>query len=825
MSLTNSPFWMAQTGGASFYDYEIENSFRLDKDSDHYLSRTPASAGNRQKWTLSWWMKRGKIYDGQTLFAWGNFSQNFIFTISGYAGDNSFDYYDYDNGTDRSSVSWSYKVRDPSAWYHMVLRVDTTEGTASNRIRLYINNQQASDSGGRTNYPSQNISMFANNNTPTYIAHDFYGGRGDGYYADVNFIDGQSLDPTSFAETKSGVWVPKEYTGSYGTNGYFLKFQNSAALGTDSSGNSNNFTVNNASSIDQMPDTPTNNFCTMNSAHGPFHGNYTGTFREGNLFWEASGNASHAFATFPIVPQDDNGYYFEVVMDSMDNARTYIGFVETADGPATGNGASYEFNTKGVYSRDGYWYGDSGLTNGIQYTAWVVGDVIMVAYKQGKVWFGKNGTWFNSGNPAAGTGDIVTAIGDTLASKWGTDKTWIPYVGYNSGFKLNFGADSSFSGSKTRQGNSDENGYGDFYYTPPSGFLAMCTANLPAPAIDPAADDTPEDYFNTVLWTGTGSGQSITGMGFQPDWLWFKQRNGTSDHALIDSVRGVNKGLVSSSTAAEVTSGASNDLVSFDSDGFTTGTPQNFGSLGSSGFTIATWGWKAGGTTVSNTDGSITTTVSTNTDAGFSIIKYTGNSTNGATIGHNLGVTPDHIIIKRYSSAEAWVDWHKGFSGTQYLRLYQTTAVDTATTLFNSTLPNSSVITLGTGGFTNTSGEDYICYAFAEKDGYSKMGSYIGNGSSDGTFIYTGFRPAFIIMKRTDSSANWIMVDNKRIGYNDNNYDLSPDQTIAEEDNNRLDILSNGFKFRSSYGTGNTSGGSYIYIAFAEQPFKYANAR
>jgi hypothetical protein len=826
MSLTNSPFWMAQTGGASFYDYEIENSFRLDKDSDHYLSRTPASAGNRQKWTLSWWMKRGKIYDGQTLFAWGNFSQNFIFTISGYAGDNSFDYYDYDNGTDRSSVSWSYKVRDPSAWYHMVLRVDTTEGTASNRIRLYINNQQASDSGGRTNYPSQNISMFANNNTPTYIAHDFYGGRGDGYYADVNFIDGQSLDPTSFAETKSGVWVPKEYTGSYGTNGYFLKFQNSAALGTDSSGNSNNFTVNNASSIDQMPDTPTNNFCTMNSAHGPFHGNYTGTFREGNLFWEASGNASHAFATFPIVPQDDNGYYFEVVMDSMDNARTYIGFVETADGPATGNGASYEFNTKGVYSRDGYWYGDSGLTNGIQYTAWVVGDVIMVAYKQGKVWFGKNGTWFNSGNPAAGTGDIVTAIGDTLASKWGTDKTWIPYVGYNSGFKLNFGADSSFSGSKTRQGNSDENGYGDFYYTPPSGFLAMCTQNMQAPAIDPLDDVSPQDYFNTVLWTGTGSGQSITGMGFQPDWLWFKSRNNSNDHALIDSVRGVNQGLVSNSTAAEVTSGASNDLVSFDSDGFTTGTPQNFSSLGSSGFTIATWGWKAGGTGVSNTDGSITSTVSANTDAGFSVVTYTGNSTNDATIGHGLGVAPKVVIVKNRVASTYWYVYHDSLppNAATYNLYLNTTDSQQADNVLRST--NSTTFTVSSSSSAN--GSSMVAYCFAEIEGYSKAGSYIGNGSADGAFIYTGFRPAWIMIKRTDSTGSWHIIDDKRIGYNDSNRVLLANSTDPEQTNYSVqerDILSNGFKMRDSNSGTNASGGTYIYLAFAENPFKYANAR
>jgi hypothetical protein len=820
MSLTTSAHWAYNPGGG-FYDYEIDNSFRLDWNSNHNLARTPASAGNRQTFTLSFWWKRGRISSGQPLFGWGNTNQNTVFAIAGYAGESTWDIYDYNNGSDRMAVSWSNKVRDPAAWYHIVLRIDTTQATASNRVRLYINGEAADSSGGRSSYPSQNLSLFANNNTTAYVGRDPYNTNGDGYYADVNFIDGQSLDPTSFAETKSGVWVPKEYTGSYGTNGYFLKFQNSSALGTDSSGNSNNFTVYNASSIDQMVDTPTNNFCTMNSAHGPFHGNNTGTFREGNLFWEASGNASHAFATFPIVPQDDNGYYFEVVMDSMDNARTYIGFVDTEDGPATGNGASYEFNTKGVYSRDGYWYGDSGLTNGIQYTAWVVGDVIMVAYKQGKVWFGKNGTWFNSGNPAAGTGDIVTAIGDTLASKWGTDKTWIPYVGYNSGFKLNFGADSSFSGSKTRQGNSDENGYGDFYYTPPSGFLAMCTQNMQAPAIDPAEDSSPQDYFNTVLYTGTGSTQSITGVGFAPDFSWFKGRNLAEAHNIVDSVRGDNLRLRPNVTTAEAVA-----TVTLDSDGFTLGTQTETNNNGSS---FVAWNWKGGNGTVTNTDGSVTTTVSANPDAGFSVVGYSGSGTT-STFGHGLGTPVDCMIIKRRNGSTNWIFKHKdlpNYNTTGYMQfdtssayLNDPNAGLTGTTNTTFTISNSY-------GTQNTSGGTYVAYCFSEREGFSDFGHYYGNGSADGAFIYTGFRPAFVIIKGQDSYS-WHIIDDKRIGYNDSNRVLINNSSAGEQTNYSVqerDILSNGFKMRDSNAGTNASGARYIYMAFAENPFKYANAR
>ena len=332
----------------------------------------------------------------------------------------------------------------------------------------------------------------------------------------------------------------------------------------------------------------------------------------------------------------------------------------------------------------------------------------------------------------------------------------------------------------------------------------------------------PSDYFNTKLYTGDGNTtQAITGVGFQPDFTWLKNRSDAGGwHRLSDGVRGVTKLLYSNATSAEVTTDANGYIASFDSDGLTV----NLGSSGtgtgtnSSGHNFVAWNWLASNTTASNTDGSITSTVSANTTSGFSIVQYTGNGTSGATFGHGLGVMPSHIIIKRTSSAEAWVNWHSTFSALQYLRLYQSTAIESSTNLFNNTLPTSSVVSLGTGGFTNTSGETYIAYCFAEKTGYSKFGSYTGNGSADGTFVYTGFKPAFVLIKNTSVTQSWHLIDNKRLGYNPKNYIIQPNVSQAESSLEWIDMVSNGFKHRNNDPADNASGNNYIYAAFAEEP-------
>lgn len=328
--------------------------------------------------------------------------------------------------------------------------------------------------------------------------------------------------------------------------------------------------------------------------------------------------------------------------------------------------------------------------------------------------------------------------------------------------------------------------------------------------------DKPDEYFNTKLYTGNGSTQSITGINFQPDMVWTKIRNGVYDHNIFDVVRGVTKDIRPNTTNAEGTQ--SGGLTSFDSDGYSLG---SWIPVNESSSTYVSWNWLANGAGSSNTDGSISATVSVNTTSGFSIVKYTGNATGGATIGHGLGVKPAMILMKNLNQAYDWVVYHQNIGATKYLILNATNAETTGTGFLNNTEPTSSVITLGSGGSANGSSDNLIAYCFAEKKGFSKFGSYTGNGNaSDGTFVYLGFRPAFVIIKRTDTSGyNWVMVDNKRSPYNLVQAELYPSSSTAEDTAAPFaDFVSNGFKMRTASNSKNASGGTYIYMAFAEFP-------
>ena len=332
--------------------------------------------------------------------------------------------------------------------------------------------------------------------------------------------------------------------------------------------------------------------------------------------------------------------------------------------------------------------------------------------------------------------------------------------------------------------------------------------------------DKPTDYFNTVLWTGNGTDDhAITGVGFQPEFFWGKERSSTSGHYLVDVIRGTTKYLSSNSSGSE---GTHTDIVkSFDTDGFTLGTNT---VLNQSSQTNVAWNWLAGGTASSNTDGSITSNVSASTTSGFSIVSYTGTDS-ANTIGHSLSAVPNMIIIKDRDAGNDWFVYHSGNTSapeTDYLKLNSTNATADNNTLWNDTAPTSSVFTIGTNGNINTTGNDYIAYCFAEKKGYSKFGSYTGNGSTDGTFVYTGFKPAFVIVKRSDSGAeSWMIKDNKRDPINQMEKRLLADSSNAEDTGNggNFDFLSNGFKVLETSGLINASGGSYIYMAFAENPF------
>jgi len=328
------------------------------------------------------------------------------------------------------------------------------------------------------------------------------------------------------------------------------------------------------------------------------------------------------------------------------------------------------------------------------------------------------------------------------------------------------------------------------------------------------------DYFNTKLYTGNGSnGHAITGVGFQPDWVWLKNRSAGTAHVVVDAVRGNNKVLSSNTNGAEATTNANKDFRSFDSDGFTVDTNENYGSTNSNGANIAAWNWKAG-TTSGITQGSATITPSSysiNSTSCFSIIKWTGTNAN-ATIPHGLGVAPKMIIIRRLDSTSDWVVYHSSIGNTKRIVLNSSAVQSGASSgWFNNTSPTANVFSVGTDGGSNGSTDNYIAYCFAEKTGYSKIGDYTGNGNADGTFIYCGFKPAWVMIKPTTVAQNWQIHDTKRDGYNPNNDNLSSNNSNSEADNKFIDIVSNGFKLRRS-DVLNESGDPYIYIAFAEQP-------
>ena len=337
--------------------------------------------------------------------------------------------------------------------------------------------------------------------------------------------------------------------------------------------------------------------------------------------------------------------------------------------------------------------------------------------------------------------------------------------------------------------------------------------------------DDPTSFFNTILYTGDGNtSRGITGVGFQPDWLWIKRRDATEGHVLFDVVRSADARLQSNNGNAEAD--RPNIVYSFDSDGFSVSQSDIDNASNNNGGTYVAWNWKAGGSASSNSNGSITSSVSANTTAGFSIVSYTGNSTSGATVGHGLSSAPKFVIGKaRNTSGEDWFTGNASNGFDKYIKLNDTHAAQTFSGVFHDTAPSSTVVTLGSNGIINSSSYNYIMYCFSEVKGYSKIGSYKGNGNADGTFVYTGFRPTWILLKQSSTSgAGWRMHDTKRgISGNPEDETLYASANNAESTGRDVDFLSNGFKLRTDSGDGNSSGATYIYLAFAESPFVNSN--
>ena len=1039
MALINST---AIPSGAT--GYELEQSLRFDRAGVSYLSKnTVATSAGRKKFTISLWFKLGIVASGTGAFFRSEDAQ-FTYEANGKISCLG------GSATSRTAAVF----RDPNSWYHVVFAVDTTQGTASNRVKIYINGVHSPSEN--TSFPGQNVNVLGASGMQ-YISSNFTPGGAifDGYMAEYHFLDTIAATPSDFGKTGTyGEWKPIEYSGSYGTNGFYQKYvtgghtsfltsgtytapagvtsvnylvigggggggsrfgggggaggyrtgtlsvtagnsysvtvgaggaggvisggsgTSGAGVGTnggssvfssitstggggggagdsgdgangasggggagrfasgggsstsygsdgggaagnslggdnyraaggggsggigsngstpgtggagtassitglsitraggggggggattsysggaggsggggtggygiagtngvantgsggggggyfsdgsnriggaggsgiviitppskdfgfgaDSSGNGNNFIENNFNKSDQMLDSPTNNFATMN----PLDKVLSPTLSEGNLK-SSHGNDVESRATMYV--SSGKWYWENCVTGGSYGMLGITKLGSTVINYHAVGGVAYYQNNGNKYVLDD---GSAGLSYGASYTT---GDIIGIAYNADD-----NEITFYKNNVSQGT---ITSI---------PDNTYAPSVSSATSYTgvINFGQDSSFAGNKTAQGNQDGNDIGDFYYTPPTGFLALCTSNLPDVAV------IPSEHFNTVLYTGNGTtGQSITGVGFQSDFLWAKARASTtgSSHRLFDSVRGVSKQIRSNSTGAE---GTDTELTSFDSDGFTIDDDGN-GSLNDNNIAYVAWNWKANGSGSSNTDGSTNSTVSANTDAGFSIVSYTGAS-GAQTIGHGLSLAPEMIIVKNRDSAQEWVVMveHCGNADfeTDYIRL-DTNGSLADNTFFNDTKPTNSLFSVGDSQPTNSGhGNNYIAYCFHSVEGFSKLGFFVGNSSTDGVFTYCGFSPRYIIIKKINAVNNWYIYDTARTPNNVTGTVLLADSSNAEATQTYfyIDILSNGFKARTTDGALNASAGQYTWMAFAETPFKYSNAR
>ena len=804
----NSNGTLAPTAPA-VYDtsYQISRSLRFNGADATKLTRTPSSSTSSTLGTFSFWTKLGPLVSGNNngtfisaadSYAYGQFYQNTLYF-----------------GNTTNYLNTTAVFRDFSAWYHIVFVFDTTQATSTNRLKIYVNNVLQT-AGSLASYPTQNSSFPFLNGTQQYQI----GGNGlsssveyyNGYMTEINFVDGQALTPSSFGATSTttGVWAPIKYTGTYGTNGFYLNFSDNtnttaATLGKDYSDNGNNWTPNNFSVTagvgnDSVVDTPTpygfdtgaggtvrGNYATLNPL-----ANYVATLSNGNL--DLSTSTSGAKTTLSTIGISSGKWYWEMLMNASgevlvgiaDSSAPLTGFL----GGGGGGGWSYD-------SVNGQKYNNNNTS--AYGSTFTTADLIGIAFDAdaGTLVFYKNNT--SQGTAYSG-----------LASN-----TYFPACTvYASGTSVSFNF-----------------GQRPFAYTAPSGFKALCTQNLPEPAIGGSSETLASKFFSPVLWTGDGTNpRNITGVGFQPDWVWIKGR-GNQGHYLQDAVRGVtstdSRSLSTHSTAAETNYYASNGMMNaFISDGFTTAGGSTNDNANGSGTNFVAWNWRAGNNAGSaNRLGTIASIVSANPRSGFSIATYTGTGAN-ATVGHGLGVAPAMYIVKRRDSSTNWRCYHKSLPSTYYINFNDTGGSAPGADVWNSA-PTSAVFGLGTNDM-NTAAGTYVAYCFAEVAGYSKFGSYTGNGSTDGPFVHLGFRPAMMIIKlSTPGVDDWVIMDVARSPYNAVNLWLNVEDTSAEATLSppQFDFNSNGMKLRGTSSSVNTSAATYIYMAFASNPFKYSLAR
>ena len=850
-----------------FYNGVATQSLRSNQPSSTLLSKTLGTPTTRRRWTISFWLKR-------TQFGLGVNATNSYNPIMGcdnkliarFDINDKFQLYDYDGNFDVNLIS-TMRFRDPSAWYNIVIVTDIDGQSGNNRMKLYVNGVRQDWSGDD---PGDYDPRWNGALSHQLLSDGQTTARFNGYVSDVTFLDGQAIGETNgyldeFGEVVNGVWIPKSTSSlTFGNNGFKLEFKKdgtgtgaSDTIGADTA-NTNHFDSSGMDTEDcNMPDSPENNFPVLNPLVNT-NGSTQSDIKESGLEVVKTGlTYSYFQATMAV---KSGKWYAEfrptsTINDPMigvtnQNMNTYM----------TGDSVDPHLTTgtvwyNGYSATAGYGHFDGSFVNASTFSSnvgYVADDIIGVAIDMDSstntVAFYKNGSLVTTKN---------------LTSNFDDHLTFALNLYNTNTIGVNFGADSTFGGDISKATNTDANGFGNFAQTVPTGYLALCTSNLSEPIIGPNSDTQANDHFDILTWTATGSRHIVhdrddgsgVGLSFKPDMIWGKKRTGQGDnHVIVDSTRTRTKEIFPNTTDDEETN--SNGVESFDAPSSSGATDGGFTLVGSgsgsgtwngnSGHTHVAWNWKAnGGTTSSDGNGSITSTVQANTTAGFSIITFTGNDTDDATIGHGVKVngsakTPAWIITRNRDDdqsaggvASHWRAWHQNLSANYVLYLSGSLNQIASTGHSNGYIKTVGSTTYSThdsnvdSNAVNGSGDAMIAYAWAEVDGYSKFGKYEGNDSStDGVYVFLGFRPAFVIIKNIDTDGeNWHMFDSTRAKTNVIKARLIADGNNQENSNDEIiDFLSNGFKLYDN-NAGYNSSATFVYMAFAEQPFKYANAR
>jgi hypothetical protein len=796
----NGITWASNAG--TIYNNVIDYSCMFDKTSDTYLSYNAGAVDNDTSLkikTFSVWVKRSALSasSDQCIFG-GYFSGNLWYELTLDAND-KLEFACVTSGTYKVRYISTAVFRDCSGWYHFLVALDTTQATEADRVKIYANGTELTAWDTQTE-PALNADVCYQTysggaGVPARIGDLTTTQNFIGYLADAYIIDGQARAVTDFGEFSDGVWVPKDPTGlTYGNEGIKLDFSINTHFGDDTSGNANDYTDNNFGTDHQVSDTPEANYCTLDW-NNRFN-NASATLEEGGLSYSWADNSwTTAMGTFPL---KTGKWYWEVdigaaqayVRTGVEAAGEYSGDLITAAYYNGQNAVGWGIASYGA-SAVNYLVNNAGTTADDNLDNTAANDILTVAVDcdNNKIWFGK----YNAGSGHVWGDFGATGVGDPAA---GTNEAGTP------DFTLyDYAPVVSLYSHSTSTANF---GQRSFTGTIPSGFAALCTTNM----TDPVVNDPQDSYLNAVTYTGDGAAdQDITGVGFQPDFVWIKNTDATDEHLVFDDQRGATKYLSVDVTATSTEQTDADTLLTFDADGFSVGADVKV-----------------------NTSSEVYRALCLKeTSLFFDIVTYTGTGSAHAE-SHSLGAAPTFIMVKNRDVGDSWAIYHHGALNktdpeTDYGVIDTAAAWSDAATLWNDVAPTTTQFTVGTSHQVNASTEKYVAYLFGDVDGISKAFTFEGNGNAAGPYVYCGFRPEWILIKNADSAVNWALYDTAMDTDNPLDQMSVPNVNNADSTTTFADICANGFKVRSSSSNFNGNNNTIIGIALSHTPYKWATAR